>query len=313
MRGDLLSIGEVSHLKGVGVKALRYYERIGVLRPAYVNPETGYRYYAMRQMNELDVVVFCVQLGVPLKELADYLSGDGVMNTAALLDHARELAQERLRSTRALIMELEGCRSEIAAQEHCRAQRPLYERNLGGRLFFGVPWRTAGFDVKRYAKTMTELYGKVKSCGLVPLFLQGMARFSSADPQGPKSEGGGRGSGSDTTADGRGGSSALAGGGGCPDALAGGGGGRWFAVLEAAPLPGEEERIASACVNEVRAITLPDRTYCGQRVERDALDRCFREAFRLADGHTADGIVLAMEVWDAELRSDNAVIEVLRG
>ena len=65
MRGDLLSIGEVSHLKGVGVKALRYYERIGVLRPAYVNPETGYRYYAMRQMNELDVVVFCVSWEFP--------------------------------------------------------------------------------------------------------------------------------------------------------------------------------------------------------------------------------------------------------
>ena len=34
MRNDLLSIGEVAHLKGVGVKALRYYERIGVLRCA---------------------------------------------------------------------------------------------------------------------------------------------------------------------------------------------------------------------------------------------------------------------------------------
>ena len=41
MRNDLLSIGEVANLKGVSVKALRYYERVGVLRPAYVNPETG--------------------------------------------------------------------------------------------------------------------------------------------------------------------------------------------------------------------------------------------------------------------------------
>ena len=63
MRNDLLSIGEVANLKGVSVKALRYYERVGVLRPAYVNPETGYRYYTMCQMGELDVIVSCVPSG----------------------------------------------------------------------------------------------------------------------------------------------------------------------------------------------------------------------------------------------------------
>ena len=252
MRGDLLSIGEVSHLKGVGVKALRYYERIGVLRPAYVNPETGYRYYAMRA-DERAGTLSCSasSWGVPLKELAGYLSDDGVMNTRPCSIMPASLPKSDCARRAPSSWSWRDADQRSPPKSIAAPQRPLYERNLGGRLFFGVPWRTAGFDVKRYAKTMTELYGKVKSCGLVPLFLQGMARFPSADPQGPKSEGGGRGSGSDTTADGRGGSSALAGGGGCPDALAGGGGGRWFAVLEAAPLPGEEERIASACVNEV--------------------------------------------------------------
>ena len=57
MRNNLLSIGEVARMKGVGIKALRYYERIGVLLPAHVDSQTGYRYYALSQMPELDVVV----------------------------------------------------------------------------------------------------------------------------------------------------------------------------------------------------------------------------------------------------------------
>ena len=40
-----LSIGAVSKRKGVSIKSLRYYDRIGVLRPAYINKDTNYRYY----------------------------------------------------------------------------------------------------------------------------------------------------------------------------------------------------------------------------------------------------------------------------
>ena len=38
------TIGEISKMKGVGIKSLRYYDKVGVLKPAYINQETGYRY-----------------------------------------------------------------------------------------------------------------------------------------------------------------------------------------------------------------------------------------------------------------------------
>ena len=40
-----LSIGKVSKLKNVSIKSLRYYDKIGILRPAFVNAETNYSYY----------------------------------------------------------------------------------------------------------------------------------------------------------------------------------------------------------------------------------------------------------------------------
>lgn len=277
MRNELLTIGEVAHLKGVGIKALRYYERIGILRPAYVNPETGYRYYALRQMKELDVIVSCVQLGVPLKELTDYVSDQGVMDVSALLERAHGLAEEKLRTTQGILMELDDYRSEIAVQKTLRHAAAPYERVLGLRTFLTIPWSGNKFDARRYTKAMTELYSEAKRSGLAPLFLQGMALL----PEGAGCAG--------VDADERGAD-----------------GRRWHVVLEARPLPDDE--------SSVPLYELRERTYNGRRIEHETFEQCYNEVFVRACGESARGeVLLALEVWDAELRTDRTVLEVLRG
>lgn len=86
MRNELLSIGEVSKMKNVGVKSLRYYERLGILPPAFVDPQSGYRYYSMNQMVDIDVITTCISLGIPLKELTDYLHPHSVLDIEPLLE-----------------------------------------------------------------------------------------------------------------------------------------------------------------------------------------------------------------------------------
>lgn len=282
MRNDLLSIGEVAHLKGVGVKALRYYERIGILRPAYVNPDTGYRYYALRQMNELDVIVSCVQLGVPLKELADYVSERGVMDISSLLERAYGLAKEKLRVTQAILMELDGYRSEIAVQDALRTSAAPYERALGERTFLAMPWARPAFDAKRYTKAMSELYGETKRAGIAPLFLQGMICLP---------------------------------GGGASEGAAVGAGSSWYVALEVRALPGER-LVAPPQERGMCLLDLPGGTFRGRRVERETFELCYREVFeeaQAASGTDAPETLLAFEVWDAELRTDRTIVEVLRG
>ena len=63
---EYLTIGEVSKMKGVGIKSLRYYDRLGILKPAYINPDTGYRYYSIEQMLMLDMILLCLGLDIPL-------------------------------------------------------------------------------------------------------------------------------------------------------------------------------------------------------------------------------------------------------
>lgn len=67
------SIGEFSQITRVSVKALRLYHERGLLKPDFVDPESGYRYYAVKQVWELRVINELKSIGFSLKEIADIL------------------------------------------------------------------------------------------------------------------------------------------------------------------------------------------------------------------------------------------------
>ena len=80
-----LSIGTVAKRKGVSIKSLRYYDQIGVLRPAFINKKTNYRYYTEDQLYLLDAISLCIELGIPLRDFEKYGDGHGNFNLQGLL------------------------------------------------------------------------------------------------------------------------------------------------------------------------------------------------------------------------------------
>jgi DNA-binding transcriptional MerR regulator len=62
------SIGDFARLSGVTAKALRHYDRIGVLRPAVVHARSRYRRYSARQLTELYELLSLTRLGLSLRE-----------------------------------------------------------------------------------------------------------------------------------------------------------------------------------------------------------------------------------------------------
>lgn len=66
-----LSIGQMAKMNQVSVQTLRLYDKMGLLQPAYINQETGYRYYDMKQNATLDMIGYMKGAGMTLKEIAD--------------------------------------------------------------------------------------------------------------------------------------------------------------------------------------------------------------------------------------------------
>ena len=98
-KSKLISIGTLSKLTGVHIKSLRYYDRLGILRPAYIDPASGYRYYSFPQIHVVDAIQLCVDLGIPLKQFTDFVGEDGrQIHYGALLARGTELAGAKIRS-----------------------------------------------------------------------------------------------------------------------------------------------------------------------------------------------------------------------
>lgn len=72
----MFSIGEFARLGQVSVKMLRHYDGIGLLRPARVNPVTGYRYYTAAQLSDIGRIRSLRDLGFGLTQIAALTSGD---------------------------------------------------------------------------------------------------------------------------------------------------------------------------------------------------------------------------------------------
>lgn len=74
--GMLLKIGELADFFGISVKAVRIYEKKGILVPAYTDPESGYRYYTPNQLHQLAALLELKALGFSLDEIKDVMVGE---------------------------------------------------------------------------------------------------------------------------------------------------------------------------------------------------------------------------------------------
>jgi DNA-binding transcriptional MerR regulator len=66
----MFKIGDFSRLTRVSVKALRHYDRLGLLEPARVDPLNGYRYYSSEQLSGLNSILALKDLGFSLEQVS---------------------------------------------------------------------------------------------------------------------------------------------------------------------------------------------------------------------------------------------------
>ena len=97
----MYQVKELADLAGVSARTLRYYDSIGLLKPACVN-EAGYRLYGEREVDLLQQILFYRERGMDLKEIRDILYTENFDILGALREHLRELETQKAH-TEALI------------------------------------------------------------------------------------------------------------------------------------------------------------------------------------------------------------------
>jgi len=86
---EFLSIGRFAQLTGLTAKALRHYDEVGLLRPAYVDDFTGYRWYALDQARDAVAIRRLRSFELPLDEIAEVLGDDELLHERLAVQRAR--------------------------------------------------------------------------------------------------------------------------------------------------------------------------------------------------------------------------------
>jgi len=88
------TVQKLACLAGVSARTLRYYDEIGILRPARVN-SSGYRIYGKKELDILQQILFYREMGLPLDEIKGIVTKPGFDMAEALADHRRKLLEKR--------------------------------------------------------------------------------------------------------------------------------------------------------------------------------------------------------------------------
>lgn len=90
-----LTIGDFSRMTYLSVKALRHYHEIGLLEPAVIDADTGYRLYQPAQLGRAQVIRRLRDLGMPLDGIRDVITApDLERRNAAIVSHLRRMERE---------------------------------------------------------------------------------------------------------------------------------------------------------------------------------------------------------------------------
>ncbi|HKX39066.1 MAG TPA: MerR family transcriptional regulator [Burkholderiales bacterium] len=112
----MFRIGDFSRIARVSCRLLRYYDELGLLKPARVEPETGYRYYSAAQLPKLNRILVLRDLGLSLEQIAQALRDDlpaGELRGMLLMrraeaEQAVEAESQRLRQIESRIAQIEA-------------------------------------------------------------------------------------------------------------------------------------------------------------------------------------------------------------
>ena len=142
------TVQKLGRMAGVSTRTLRYYDEIGILKPARIN-SSGYRIYGQREVDRLQQILFYRELGVSLENIRDIVTAPGFDEAGALREHREKLLEKR-----------EQLDLLIANVEKTIALTEGSIKMTDKEKFEGFKQKLIDENEKKYGEEIREKYGK---------------------------------------------------------------------------------------------------------------------------------------------------------
>ena len=101
-RNSLIPIGKMATANKVTIATLRLYDQMGLLKPAFIDPDSGYRYYTIQQTSRLDFIRYMRELGLSLADIQSILEKEDVTLIEEKLIEKNNQIHQQLRELKAM-------------------------------------------------------------------------------------------------------------------------------------------------------------------------------------------------------------------
>lgn len=105
----MFRIGEFAQIAQVSTRQLRHYDHLGLLRPSHTDPQSGYRYYSIRQLPRLNSILALKELGLTLEQIGPLLEDHiSPKELRGMLTMKRAQVEQLLRAEEARLRHIES-------------------------------------------------------------------------------------------------------------------------------------------------------------------------------------------------------------
>lgn len=182
----MYSIGEFSKLTGLSVRTLRFYHDKGLLVPASVDSDSGYRFYDDRNLEAARVIVALRDLEFSLEDVGEILSNhDDDADILDWMDHQKRTLSERLSHYQDVLHRIESViQFERQAREKDLAATTKYEvieKQLPTQLVAGSRIKGKYSDCGKVFGTLGKTLGRQIAGKPLCLYYDGEYREEEAD------------------------------------------------------------------------------------------------------------------------------------
>ncbi|WP_262701159.1 MULTISPECIES: MerR family transcriptional regulator [Streptomyces] len=168
----MFTIGDFARHGRVSVRMLRHYDATGLLRPAHVDPATGYRSYSAAQLSRLNRIIALKELGFTLQQVRDIVDDKvGTEELRGMLRLRRAELEATVAATAARLVQVEARLRSIESEGHMPTNDVVI-KTLPAVRVAELTATAAGFDPQDIGPVISplydELFRRLDTAGIAP-------------------------------------------------------------------------------------------------------------------------------------------------
>jgi DNA-binding transcriptional MerR regulator len=140
----LYSIGEVSQIKNIPVKTLRYYHQEKLLVPKHINEQSGYRYYTADQFLDIDIIKACRELGTSIQELKKLFQLRDLDKLLAFAQTKKNEAEAKISSLKTIVKNIDNLMIDMNNSRTISSHKEIQIEHFESRYAVFVDYKNSG-------------------------------------------------------------------------------------------------------------------------------------------------------------------------